>query len=50
MQLKIADLLRDQMLLPRAQEVAETLISDYPQNTDLLVRRWLGNKTQYANV
>ena len=50
MQLKIADLLRDQMLLPRAQEVAEILINEYPQHTDLLVRRWLGNKTQYANV
>lgn len=50
MQLKIADLMRDQMLLPRAQEVAEILIGEYPQHTDLLVRRWLGNKTQYANV
>jgi ATP-dependent DNA helicase RecG len=50
MQLKIADLMRDQLLLPRAQEVAETLISEYPHHTDLLVRRWLGNKTQYANV
>ena len=50
MQLRIADLMRDQMLLPRAQEVAETLISEYPHHTDLLVRRWLGNKTQYADV
>jgi len=50
MQLKIADLLRDQVLLPRAQEVAEILINQYPQHTDLLVKRWLGSKTQYANV
>jgi len=50
MQLKIADLMRDQLLLPKAQEVAETLITEYPHHTGLLVRRWLGNKTQYANV
>ena len=50
MQLKIADLMRDQMLLTRAQEVAETLISEYPHHTDSLVQRWLGNKTQYADV
>jgi len=50
MQLKIADLMRDQPLLPRAQQVAEVLISEYPQHTDLLVKRWLGNKTQYADV
>lgn len=50
MQLKIADLLRDQLLLPAAQQIAERMISDYPANADLLVQRWLGEKTQYANV
>jgi ATP-dependent DNA helicase RecG len=50
MQLKIADLLRDQLLLPMAQQVAEKLISEHPNNADSLVRRWLGSKTQYANV
>ena len=50
MQLRIADLLRDQVLLPRAQEVAELLLSEHPANADLVVQRWLGNKVNYANV
>ena len=50
MQLRIADLLRDQALLPQAQLLAEELIEQTPQNADLLVNRWLGSRLDYANV
>lgn len=50
MQLRIADLLRDQALLPGAQQAAEIMIKDYLQQADALVVRWIGEKVNYANV
>lgn len=50
MQLKIADLIRDQELLPRAQKAAELMIAEYPQQADELVQRWIGQRLNYAEV
>ncbi len=50
MQLKIADLVRDQELLPRAQKAAELMIAEYPQQADELVQRWIGQRLNYAEV
>ena len=50
MQLRIADLLRDQSLLPQAQKYAEQMIKEYPQQAQALVYRWIGNKVNYAEV
>jgi ATP-dependent DNA helicase RecG len=50
MQLRIADLLRDQALLPKAQQAAEVMIRDYPQQVEALIARWIGRKVDYANV
>ena len=50
MQLKIADLVRDQELLPRAQKAAEIMITEYPQQADELVQRWIGQRLNYAEV
>lgn len=48
--LRVADLIRDAKLLPDIQAIAETLIMKYPANVPLLIKRWLGNKTEYGNV
>jgi ATP-dependent DNA helicase RecG len=50
MQLRIADLLRDQRLLPGAQQAAEIMIQKYPAQASALVHRWIGEKLNYANV
>jgi ATP-dependent DNA helicase RecG len=50
MQLRIADLVRDQVLLPKAQKVAEIMIAEYPQQANALVQRWIGHKVNYAEV
>ena len=49
-QFHIADLLRDRALLPRVQQVAELLLTDYPERVDPIVRRWLGGAETYGNV
>jgi len=50
MQLKIADLIRDQHLLPRVEQAADILLSTYPNAVEPLIRRWLGTKSVYGEV
>ncbi len=49
-QLRVADLTRDADLLPRVQEAAELLISQYPDSIAALAARWIGTSEQYARV
>ncbi len=49
-QFHIADLFRDQMLLPEAQKTAELLSRDYPAHVQPIVRRWLGDTERYGDV
>jgi ATP-dependent DNA helicase RecG len=48
--LRIADLQRDQNLLPRIVVCTETLLQDYPNRVMPLIRRWLGEGMQYSKV
>jgi len=48
--LRIADLLRDQDLLPSVEQAAETLLESYPESTAPLIRRWLGDASRYGEV
>jgi ATP-dependent DNA helicase RecG len=48
--LRIADLVRDQKLLPRVQSVAELLLQHYPQHADAIMQRWVQQGEDYANV
>ena len=48
--MKIADLLRDQALIPQVQQLALTLIQSHPEYIQPLVERWLGDKPVYAQV
>ena len=50
MQLRIADVVRDEVLLPDVQRAAELILRDYPERALPLVRRWLGERTRYARV
>ncbi len=50
LQLHIADLARDQHLLPAVERTATLLLKDYPDRVYPLVRRWLGESVQYAEV
>jgi ATP-dependent DNA helicase RecG len=48
--LRIADLIRDQALLPAVEQAASRLMRDYPGHVNPLVRRWVGEATRYADV
>ncbi|MFD2177110.1 ATP-dependent DNA helicase RecG [Veronia pacifica] len=47
---KIADLVRDQRLIPDVQRLAHQLHHDYPDNAKAIIARWLGNKDKYTNA
>lgn len=48
--LRIADILRDANLLVDVQKAAQILQQKYPQQIDLLIKRWLGKELEYSNV
>jgi len=50
LQLKIADLQRDQALLPAVAQAAEQLLRDQPHSAAQLIERWLANRSQYGTV
>lgn len=47
---KIADLLRDQHLIPQALQLAQQIMNDYPTLIKPLNQRWLADKEQYAHA
>ena len=49
-QLRIADLLRDQALIPLAQQLSELIMIRYPQLIEPLMQRWIGRRQQYGQV
>jgi ATP-dependent DNA helicase RecG len=48
--LHVADVLRDQALIPAAGETAVLLLERYPERVAPLIGRWLGDKPQYGAV
>ncbi|WP_078121226.1 ATP-dependent DNA helicase RecG [Thiosocius teredinicola] len=50
MQFRIADLLRDQELVPGVQALADQLLVEHPESVAPLMHRWIGHKVQYADV
>ncbi len=50
LQLRIANIMRDQDLIPLVQETAKQLLNDYPKNVDAVIQRWLGRSTEYGQV
>jgi len=49
-QFKIADLLRDQSLVPYSLQLAQQLIAEQPQLIPALTSRWLGESEQYVHA
>jgi len=47
---RIADLLRDQPMVPRVQHAADLILSRHPERVDPLIRRWVGDRSRYASV
>ncbi|MCU7828119.1 MAG: ATP-dependent DNA helicase RecG [Candidatus Thiodiazotropha sp. (ex Myrtea sp. 'scaly one' KF741663)] len=50
MQLRIADLVRDQGMLDEVREVAERMLQDHPLQAEQLVLRWLGRRVDYGRA
>jgi ATP-dependent DNA helicase RecG len=50
LQFRVADLLRDQDLVPAVQRAADELLAGHPRQAGQLVRRWIGEKADYAQV
>lgn len=49
-EMKIADIIRDQHLIPEVNMIAQRLINDYPDTVDPIINRWIGQKMEYQNV
>lgn len=50
MSFRIADLMRDQVLLPEVERASMALLADYPEHVTPLIRRWLGEGSRYGEV
>ena len=47
---KIADLMRDQYLIPEVQRIARHIHQQYPQNAKAIIARWLGDRDIYVKA
>ncbi len=50
LQFRVADLQRDQEMLPDVARAAGLLLEQYPQHVVPLVERWIGERSQYGGV
>lgn len=50
LQLKVADLQRDAMLLDQVRQLAHVLQNEAPERIDPLIQRWLGRNQDYGAV
>ncbi|MDX1334906.1 MAG: ATP-dependent DNA helicase RecG, partial [Gammaproteobacteria bacterium] len=50
MQFRIADLLRDQAMVPEVQQAARRLMEQYPEHVQPLITRWLGRAQEYGSI
>jgi ATP-dependent DNA helicase RecG len=48
--LKVADLVRDQQLMPLVRELADGLLQSHPDAVVALIRRWVGTSARYGQV
>ena len=50
MQMRIADIVRDEPCFDEVKKTAEYLIEHHPESVKPLVRRWLGKADRFVNV
>ncbi|WP_448212469.1 ATP-dependent DNA helicase RecG [Colwellia sp. MEBiC06753] len=48
--LKIADLVRDQAIIPEVQQHAYLLWKQHPEKAQAIIKRWMGDREQYSNA
>lgn len=48
--LKVADLVRDQALIPQVQQLSQRIYRQYPACVTPLVRRWFGERDEYSQA
>ncbi|PTA48930.1 ATP-dependent DNA helicase RecG [Shewanella morhuae] len=49
-ELKIADLVRDQALIPHIQKLANHVMAQTPEKVDAIILRWLGHRQHYVQA
>ncbi len=49
-QFHIADIMRDRDMLPAVRSAAKTLLTDFPDNIEPIIDRWIGKRQDYADV
>jgi ATP-dependent DNA helicase RecG len=49
-QMKIADIVRDEYLLDEVKHVAQKLIVSEPRSVPLIINRWIGHSQQFVNI
>ena len=49
-ELKIADLVRDQALIPLVQQLARQIVNHHPERVAALIQRWIGDREQFGNA
>ena len=47
---KIADLIRDQELIPEVQRISQYMHENHPENSAKIIKRWLKNREIYASA
>lgn len=50
MQMRIADIVRDEKWFPEVKKTAHYMMKNYPQSVKPLIRRWLGKAERFADV
>ena len=50
LQLKIADLQRDEALMPKVISLTDQLLREHPEAVNPLIRRWVGQAVHYGSV
>ena len=50
LKLRVADLVRDHSLVPRASAAADMIMDRHPRQVAPLIRRWVGDGVHYADV
>ncbi|MBJ4544735.1 hypothetical protein JGE45_26995, partial [Salmonella enterica subsp. enterica serovar Typhimurium] len=46
----VADLLRDQAMIPEVQRIARHIHERYPQQAQALIERWMPETERYSNA
>ncbi|OOZ16195.1 ATP-dependent DNA helicase RecG [Solemya velum gill symbiont] len=50
MEFRVADVVRDQKLLPQVQQVAQQILDKHPRAAEALIARWVGQREKYGSV